>query len=146
MLLHDSSHILYISQSFLSGHRNLQCHFCARFSPRAFRDLVMDLRVKCSLNHRRSIPRLHFKSVSITTTSALYSPYIRYRDVTNTTGTAIFQKYLSKLAFEGLLMTRGWSAVCRPKLKLTRPNSAQRRRNEQNSCQNTPVYRSETFR
>lgn len=71
MLLHDSNYVSYISQSFLFRHRQLQCHFCARVSPRAFLDLVMDLRVKCSLNHRRSIPRLHFRSVSIRTTSAL---------------------------------------------------------------------------
>ena len=37
---------------------SLQCHFLPCICPRAFLDLLIDLRVKCSLNHRRSIPRL----------------------------------------------------------------------------------------
>lgn len=61
----------------------------------------MDLRVRCSLNHRKSIPRLtDTASASATHGLEVYSTYIKYRDVTNANGIAMIQKNLRKSIFQ----------------------------------------------
>lgn len=64
----------------------------------------MDLRVRCSLNHRKSIPRLTELASSLAIHGCqISSAYIKYRDVTNANGIAMIQKNLSKSILEVLI-------------------------------------------
>ena len=64
----------------------------------------MDLRVRCSLNHRKSIPRLtDTASASVTNGLDFCSAYIKYRDVTKANGMAMIQKNLSKSILKVLI-------------------------------------------